>query len=356
MINNGINTDSLTPDISVVMSVFNNEGYLAEAIDSILQQSFSNFEFIIIDDASTDNSLEIIEQYATQDKRIIILRNAENIKLAASLNKGINQARGQYIARMDSDDVAELSRLETQIKFMQENSDIGVSGTWVSVYESPNTIWKTAISNDAARCSAFFGSCFHHPTVMFRRDVLESHGGYDEEVDFAQDSHLWSQLTFDHGVKFANLPEVLLKYRSHPDASREDYRYKQQSKANALRKKNLKRLGIKPSENDFRLHESLCSAYGMKDKPGLKAVFEWVKQLEKQNTKITLLDHSAFNYELSQKLLGVCLSSAKYNLSAPIIYLSYTRLENLPKNIYRALRMYLMYFFSKSGGMPENLS
>ncbi|NHJ46179.1 MAG: glycosyltransferase family 2 protein, partial [Asgard group archaeon] len=110
--------------VTVLMSVFNGEKYLREAIDSVLHQTFTDFEFLIINDGSTDNSVEIINSY--DDERIHLVHNEQNIGLAASLNKGINLARGEYIARMDCDDINHQTRLEKQVKFMDKNPDIGL--------------------------------------------------------------------------------------------------------------------------------------------------------------------------------------------------------------------------------------
>jgi len=114
--------------VSIVMSVYNAQKYLDEAIESILNQTYSNFEFIIINDGSTDKSLEIIENYAKKDSRIIVI-NRENKGLIYSLNEGIRKANGKYIARMDADDISLPQRLEKQVEFMEKNKNIGICGT-----------------------------------------------------------------------------------------------------------------------------------------------------------------------------------------------------------------------------------
>lgn len=342
-----LNNTQQKPLISVVMSAYNSEEHLAEAIESILQQSFTDFEFIIIDDASTDQSLSVMREYAAHDSRIIVLENAKNMRLAASLNKGIEQARGEFIARMDADDVALVDRLQKQFDFMSNKPELGVSGCWVSVYESPNIVWKTAISPAAANCAAFFESCFHHPTVMIRKDILDRFGGYDETIEFAQDCHLWSRLAFEQSVQLNNLPEVLLRYRSHPDKQRGAYREKQHARASDLRHANLSRLGIEYDDEDFAQHNVLCSGLPMIDSTDFQNLLAWIRRLERANLNSGLLQPAAFKYELSQKLLRVCLASAPNTLIAPIVYLSYCRLMDLPKNIYRAIRMLLLYLVPK---------
>ena len=123
-----------SPCVTVIMPVFNTAPYLALAIESILNQTFSDFEFLIFDDSSTDNSLEIIKKYALIDDRIVYFHNDKNQGLVECLNQGIKISRGDYIARMDSDDISELYRLENQIAFLQENKEIGIVGGWIEIF------------------------------------------------------------------------------------------------------------------------------------------------------------------------------------------------------------------------------
>lgn len=325
------------------MSVFNGSADLGQAVDSILAQTFHEFEFIIIDDASEDDSLAILQEYAKKDSRIRLIKNKKNKKLAASLNAGIKQAKGEFIARMDADDVALPERLQKQYDFMTMNQHIAVCGTWVSVYESPKIIWKTAVTPEAANCAAFFESCFHHPTVMIRKSVLDQYGSYDETIEFAQDCHLWSRLAFEHDTKFANLPDALLRYRSHPQKKRKDYRVRQYKNASLLRNKNLQRMGVSISENQQKWHDILCTGALLQDKQAFTALLEWIRELEQYNQKSGLLEPQAFKYELSQKLLRVCLASAAETLAAPMVYMRYCKFRDLAKNSYRVLRMVVMY-------------
>ena len=124
---------SKTPLISVVMSVFNTEMYLNKSIESILKQSYKNFEFIIIDDGSTDSSLSIILNYMKKDKRMVLI-SRENKGLPYSLNEGIDKSIGKYIARMDADDISLSTRLAEQIEFMEKNNEIGIVGTWIEIF------------------------------------------------------------------------------------------------------------------------------------------------------------------------------------------------------------------------------
>ena len=331
------------PKISIVMSVFNNEADVGEAIESMLNQSFSDFELIIINDASTDNSATIIESYQQKDGRIRVVHNEDNRKLAASLNRGIQLASSEFVARMDADDVSFPQRLEIQYNYMKAHAEVAVCGTWVELYESPAIVWKTSETAEKANCSAFFESCFHHPTVMIRKSVLDQFGGYDESIQFAQDCHLWSRLVFDHQQVLNNIPQVLLRYRSHPDKPRDKYRLDQYDRATELRKKNLARLSLAPTDDKYQWHDVLCCAKALKDKQQFQSLMAWINQLEEANRSVGLLSARAFEEEINRKLLGVCLASAGRTIYAILIYLQRCKSKDVVKNGYRCLRMLVLY-------------
>lgn len=207
--------DNIIPKISVVMSVYNGERYLKEAIESILSQTFSDFEFVIINDGSDDNSENIIKTF--DDKRIQYFPK-EHSGLINSLNFGLEKARGEFIARFDSDDVSLPNRLEKQFNFLVQNPENVLVGTHaIKINESgentgefiyPPISWKE-IKKYSLRHNPFI-----HPTVMFRKDVLEKVGNY-RNFKYAEDYELWTRLIYKYPC--ANLPEKLLKYRIHSE-------------------------------------------------------------------------------------------------------------------------------------------
>lgn len=343
------------PKISIVMSVFNNEADVGEAIESMLNQTFTDFEFIIINDASSDNSVRIIEAYSQKDDRIKLVHNFKNLKLAASLNRGIDLAQGQFIARMDADDVAMPERLQVQYDYMQVNETVAVCGTWVELYENADIVWKTNINKEAANCAAFFESCFHHPTVMIRKSVLDEFGVYNEEVTFAQDCYLWSHLAFDHQQELNNIPQVLLRYRSHPEKERDQYRLDQYDKATELRKRNLARLNLTPSNLDYQWHDVLCCAKTLHNKDDFKHLLKWVNRLEEANKSIHLLSSPSFAKEINTKLLGVCLASAEKTLSGIMVYWRRSQGDEKLKNCYRCLRMLFIYLKTRINNVSKEV-
>lgn len=207
------------PLISVVMAAYNTEKYIAQAIESILNQTFKEFEFIIIDDASTDNTWKIISKFADQDKRIRAFQNKTNQKVSYSSNKGIGKARGKYIARIDSDDWSYPYRLKLQFDFMEKNPDVGISGGIMEICDTrlrPIVQRRYDSTDKQIRKSIFYYSPFSHPLVIIRKSILLKTSLYNKKYFPAEDYELY----FKIGLlsKFANMNEVLLKYRVIDDS------------------------------------------------------------------------------------------------------------------------------------------
>lgn len=239
------------------MSVYNGEKYLSKAIESILTQTYKSFEFIIINDGSTDKSPDILHYYQKQDNRIILI-SRENRGLIASLNEGIKQAKGKYIVRMDADDISLPTRLEEQVKFMENNSDIGISGSAVIVF-GKNT--KTFVSNvlthnKAIKSELLFSSAFAHPSVIMNRKMILKHNlFYDNDFLHAEDFELWTRMA--KVTKMANISKPLLKYRIVENSiSREAN--KNLRERYLIHKKifnsYLEELGIQNSDKENKLH------------------------------------------------------------------------------------------------------
>ena len=202
------------PLISVVMPSYNSAPFLSEAIESVLSQTFKNFEFIIIDDCSTDNSWKIIQKYAEKDKRIITLKNNKNLKICKTLNKGIKIARGKYIARFDSDDICLPKRFEKQVKFMEKNNKVGVVGTnFYLINKNGKYIGQKNFpkTNQECKKAFLFYNPFGHNTVLIRKKCFDEFGGYDNKFVYAEDLELW--MRFGQKYNFYNIQKNLLKYR-----------------------------------------------------------------------------------------------------------------------------------------------
>lgn len=204
------------PAISIVLPVYNCESYVADAIQSILNQSFANFELIIINDGSTDGSGSIARHFKELDARVIIIEQ-ENKGLVFSLNKGIEIAQAEYIARMDADDISMPNRLKLQYEKMNEDSQIAVLGSFTKIIDEHGQEvglgFYPVHSNDVTRL-LYRGSPVAHPAVMMRKKVVQAVGGYREKFLHCEDYDLWLRI-IETGYVIANLPKLLLKYRVH---------------------------------------------------------------------------------------------------------------------------------------------
>lgn len=290
--------------VSVVMSVYNAEVYLNEAIESILTQTYKSFEFIIINDGSTDKSLEIIEKYAEKDNRIVLI-NRENRGLPYSLNEGILLAKGKYIARMDADDISLPIRLEKQVSFMENNPEIGVCGTAVLNFDTGSS-WILSSTDKMLKSELLFATVFAHPTVMMNKVLLlENQLLYNETFLQSQDFELWTRLA-DY-TKFANLKIPLLRYRILEDsitrqANRKiEERYK---RIKSIFEKSLKKLSIENTEEENRLHFNLSVNSRIKenniDFSVLKNYFQKIIEANKQKK---MFDDTALLKVLGKKWL-----------------------------------------------------
>ncbi len=200
------------PKISVIMPVYNGERYLKEAIDSILCQSFRDFEFIIIDDGSKDSSADIVKGYT--DERIRFYQNESNMGVARTLNKGIELARGEFIARMDCDDISKPLRFERQLYFLQRHSRVGVVGSGTEIFGEDIKAQITIPNRRAEEYKAtlFFSTCIAHPAAMIRREALGDIR-YEPEYEGLEDYVLWWRISEKWDIY--SLKEVLFCYRKH---------------------------------------------------------------------------------------------------------------------------------------------
>lgn len=194
------------------MPVYNNGAYVAEAIESMLGQTFDDFELIVLDDCSTDHSQSVIESYT--DNRIIYHRNEKNIGLANNLNVGLNLARGEFIARMDGDDISLPERLQIQIDFLENHPDIDLCSCGVEKFGKETDVWMRETDPEQVKITMMFYSPVLHASSVWRREIFEKHNlRYRQDAFPAEDYDLWARAVFH--CKLVNIPQVLYKYRIH---------------------------------------------------------------------------------------------------------------------------------------------
>jgi GT2 family glycosyltransferase len=213
--NSGAMTTS-TPAISVLMPVYNGGRFLAAAVDSILAQTFSDFELIALDGGSRDGSVELLRAIAARDARVIVVED-EQSSLVDSLNRGLAMARAPLVARMDADDVARPGRFAQQVAYLREHADVAVVSGAMELIDENGASLRTdtfPTSPDAVASELMHRCCVSHPAVMARTNVLRAVGGYRATAQHAEDYDLWLRVA--EVGRIANLPDVLLSYRMHP--------------------------------------------------------------------------------------------------------------------------------------------
>ena len=205
----------MIPPVSVLMPAYNAKRYIAEAIESILAQTFCDFELIICEDRSNDMTWQIIERYASKDKRIKPFKNDKNLGISGNRNKLISLASGKYIVWQDADDISMPYRLELQYQYMEQNPDVGIIGGWLQFFNNngEQNIRKYASDDTILRSKIFRYSPVAQPAAMIRKKCLDEAGMYDLRYPPAEDLDMSFRIGMNY--KFANIPRVLIKYREN---------------------------------------------------------------------------------------------------------------------------------------------
>lgn len=203
----------IAPKVSVLMPVYNTALFLREAMDSMLSQTFTDFELIVLDDCSPDHAEEILDRY--DDPRIVRYRGTRNEGLSNVLNIGLEMARGEYIARMDSDDISMPDRLQVQVVFLEQRPEIDLVSVGMQLFGAKKEVWVRERDLEKVKINALFYSPVLHASSIWRKDSFERNGlRFRQEMVPAEDYDLWTRALVS-GLKLVNLPEVLYKYRIH---------------------------------------------------------------------------------------------------------------------------------------------
>jgi glycosyltransferase involved in cell wall biosynthesis len=290
--------EASSPLVTVLMPIHNGEAFVVDAIESILGQTFRDFELLVVDDGSTDRSVEIVEEYA--DSRIRLVCNERQIELIRTLNRGLDLARGKYVARMDADDISLPERLERQVDFMEANPDVGICGTWlVTMGDHEGGILSYPKSAEEIRCRLLFNSPIGHPTVCMRREMLVCHElRFDEEYPHAEDYELWSRAS--DVFPLANLDLVLLRYRIHAGSVSQKNRDAQEATVKRIHRERLGRLGLTSTEKDLFIHRQVSPNPPEGEDPPLSDTESWLVKLLRSNEEHGLYSRRAFEQLLGQ--------------------------------------------------------
>lgn len=246
-----------TPIITVLMPVYNCKEYVAEAVESILGQTFADCEFIIVNDGSTDGTGPILDEFARRDHRIRLLHQ-ENRGVTSSLNRAISLAKGRYIARMDADDVSLPQRFQAQVSFMEREPRVAICGTSIRIINGTGrmlSIRRYPTTMDGIRCLLFSGTALAHPTFLMRTALLKRLGQlyYDPDFQCGQDYDLLVRVA--ERAELANLPGCYLAYRVHEAGVSARQHALQMKNTDRIRFRQLAKLGVSPSEEEMTVHK-----------------------------------------------------------------------------------------------------
>ena len=286
----------MKPKISVIMPVYNSEAFVSRAIRSVLNQTYKDFELLAIDDGSTDRSLSIIQKF--RDKRLKLIRHYKNRGLVESLNEGIGVAQGEYLARMDADDISLSRRFEVQTRILDRNPEIGVLGTSVYRLSVKKVItWIYDWENERSKSRLLFEPALAHPTVFIRKDIIDRFKlRYNKNDKHAEDYGLWTKLSDIAHMK--STTEPLFIYREHKGQKSNN------DKIDAIRNFRsgfLLKMGIKPTLVESQIHNKICESTQKINNDDLVKIKNWLMKLTEFNKEREIFKTSSFEDILGEK-------------------------------------------------------
>jgi len=305
------------------MPVYNGEKYINAAIDSVLNQTFTDFELLIINDASIDQSLKIISSYT--DKRIRILNNDKNRGIPYNRNLGLREAKGEYLCWTDCDDTNLPQRFEKQVKFLQTNIKYGGCGTWLSRFKDDKVYYITkALENpEEIKASLLFRpATVPNATAMLRLSEIKKYNlWYNEQFPISEDYDFIFRCSryFD----FSNLPEVLYQYRDSDTSIMKQFEAREKKSfeiQKTIYKIAFADLSINPSESDFWVHQSLCSQRIFKSFSEFTDCYDWIKKLEAANRNNSIYDTKSFEKILGDQFLFAAKKASKFGMATLNLY------------------------------------
>jgi glycosyltransferase involved in cell wall biosynthesis len=300
------------------MPVYNAGCYLKESITSILNQSFTNFEFIIVDDGSTDGSQNLVKSYS--DNRIRFFQNTGNLGLAETLNKGIDISNSKYIARMDADDISHKSRFEEQISFMEANVSIGVSGSWVWNFDkSKKFLLRYPAGSRCIESFFVFSNPLCHPSVIVRRDLLSKHNlWYDKNFTAAQDYDLW--LRCSNYTSIDNICKPLVRWRKNERSITWGQSDLSNRKTMEILTSMLRKLNLKLSTQELIFHREVGNGSGARGITELWEMYCWLEKIIEANSRYGVFNSEGLLHSAGFVWFRICLNSSGHGLKVFDMY------------------------------------
>lgn len=318
------------PMLTVLMPNYNNGAFLREAIDSVLAQSFPDFRFLIVDDGSSDNSIEIIESY--QDQRIHLIRKEKNSGIVDTLNLGIEHISSKYFVRMDGDDISAPDRFKLLVEFMEQNPHVGVCGSHIQLFGDLNDVWKMELDPERIKAKLIYTNSVSHAPSIMRTMVLKEHGVFYRNVHpYMEDFDLFFRLK--NLTEFAHLDKVLYHYRILAHNSTVRNQHTAQSRRRGMYKQILTELEIEPSEKNIDLHIQLFVG----DIPVTYPIAEyrrWINTLLSSNDRLSIYPKQMLHDFLAESWNGFFYKLVPMPISKSLTFFFHSRIVRWPQFTY----------------------
>lgn len=294
-----------TPQISIVMPVYNSEKFVEQAIRSLLVQTFMDFELIIVDDGSTDGSTDIVKQF--DDERIRVFTNDKNQGIVYSRNRGLAEIRGRFYAPFDSDDVAVPHKFQKQISFLKQNPDIAMTGSWARLMDKTGKPtgerWKLGANPNTIPSIMLFRNYFVHSSLLVRRKAIET-VVYQEGLDVVEDYRFCADLSFQH--KVCNYPEYLIDYRVHGKSAMRSDDKRMRNQDIKIYRYLFRRLGMELSESDLNCIFALKGKTRIGDFILLQEIHGFLLTILNRNKEIRMFNRKALERVVAHRWLKAC--------------------------------------------------
>ena len=309
------------PEVSVLMPVHNAGLFVEEAVRSVLQQTFADFELVVMDDGCTDDTLALISRF--RDPRIRVIRNEKKIGIAKTLNKALDLTRTEWIARMDADDFCEPDRLATQLAFMRAQPNLAVAGGWVRLCgDRKPVVVRQPCGAQTVRAFLLFGNALFHPTAMLRRALLERHGlRYDPSYSCTEDYELWTRVADLAAVD--NQSRVMLNMRVHDSNITTNMQPVMVRQTGAILRRQLGKLGIEPSDMELERHYRMGLGIPADSLHELSAMRHWVQRLMEANQAIEVYPINTFREVAGRVWFHFCRNSTRLGYQVFHVYRNY---------------------------------
>lgn len=294
--------------ISVALPVYNAELYIGECLENLLAQTYRNIEIVLIDDCSTDRTAEVVAEY--KDSRIRYFKNEQNLGIVHTLNKAYKLCRGEYIARMDADDLCSCDRLEKQVNLLEINPNVGMVACDLELFGARTGIVRYSAESEIIQCRLLFSLQMAHNAWLFRRELIEKYGlAYRDEYRYAED---WDFLVRASRVtKFSNVLEPLVKYRIFPQQSSQIHRQAQKRAADQVAKDQLAHIGLELTDEEFAVYRQYFgSGEKLLSKAQMQMLINVLRKLQKANETVGFYQTDALNRVVGEEVFRLCY----YNL------------------------------------------